>query len=347
MNRTGIKGSAGKTIRIRPVLTFIAGLLIFSFLVYLGGTRGIEKNLHPEVTPLVFCFIAHFLVLLIGSLRWGYLIDTMMQEKVCSSFEYFFYFVGGAFTGQYISKLGGDFLVRPGLLKKKENIPYKKGVMAVFIEKTIDMLLIFILLIPAGLYFLKVLSARTTMIVTLLLPFIVFFFFIFKNSRVISLLKRISFSLLTMIGKIPLLNRFAKASYFEKLEKLDAFSLFRKKSLLYLFSLTLLRYFLLILRLYFLTSALKLGIPIIVIILGIPVAQTSLLFSFTPGALGVLEGGWYVVLSLAGVLRENISTFLIGQRIYWTLFIGIIFFIVYVCFGIMKHLNPGEKTDPG
>ncbi len=83
---------------------------------------------------------------------------------------------------------------------------------------------------------------------------------------------------------------------------------------------SILRIFAFSLRLFFLAYGINVTISYLVILLGIPVGQLSLLFSFTPGAIGVLEGGWFGVLKVANVPKGIIGNFLVGQRFYWIVF---------------------------
>ena len=109
--------------------------------------------------------------------------------------------------------------------------------------------------------------------------------------------------------------------------------------MLNIFSLTLLRFLFLVLRLYLLNESLDLGIPVALFVAGIPIAQLTLALALTPGALGFLEGGWYAVLTLGGVAEIERSAFLIGQRAYWSIFIGLIFLLTYILLGINNFLS--------
>jgi len=51
------------------------------------------------------------------------------------------------------------------------------------------------------------------------------------------------------------------------------------------------------------------------VILAMPLAQLTMLFAFTPGALGIFEGGWFVILKLIGLAAVDIATFIIGFRL--------------------------------
>jgi uncharacterized membrane protein YbhN (UPF0104 family) len=101
---------------------------------------------------------------------------------------------------------------------------------------------------------------------------------------------------------------------------------------------TLLRHVFILARLYSLVAALGITIPVSVLLAGIPVAQLSLLLAFTPGALGILEGGWYVVLVIGGVAAADIAAFLLGQRVYSLAATSLIFLLSYLLFGARRLL---------
>lgn len=94
--------------------------------------------------------------------------------------------------------------------------------------------------------------------------------------------------------------------------------------------LSIMRYFTLSLRIIFLVFALNLSIDYLVILFGMPLSQLSLIFSLTPGAMGFLEGGWFVVFLLAGIDKASTSLFLLGQRFFWLIFNGLILIIPFV-----------------
>jgi uncharacterized membrane protein YbhN (UPF0104 family) len=72
------------------------------------------------------------------------------------------------------------------------------------------------------------------------------------------------------------------------------------------------------------------AVPPLLIWVGIPIAQLGLLLAVTPGALGALEAGWLGVLLLAGLPRQDIATFLIGQRAALFVFIFVLGAISYL-----------------
>lgn len=330
------KHDAEKKIKLINIFGYILGLSIFSFIIYIGGTKSIKANLRPALFPFFCCFISNFFIFLIGSLRWSYITNKIEKRKVCSYFDYFFYFMSSSFSAQFIPRGGGDFILRPGLLNRSKKVPFKKGVLAVFLEKAVDFLFIFIFIVPAILYIFNILTSNQFIFTILLILAGLFFLFVFKNPIFINITKKGLHRLLSSLKKLPILHKIIKDSYFLKLENLHEFKLLREKSLFSLLTLTLLKYFFLCTRLYFLSVALGLNIPGLAIFAGIPIAQLSLILSFTPGALGILEGGWYAVFAITGISEEKIITFLIGQRIYWFVFTTGIFLLSYLVFGAKK-----------
>lgn len=324
----------------KKVIGFSIGLLIFLVIIYIGGKKSIEMVVKPLFIPLFFCFIFFTFFFITHSLRWGYITNKIERKKVCPYFTYCFYSATTFFANEYLPRVGGDFLLRPGLLNKMDGVLFKRGFMTVFFEKILDFLLMIIFIIPSVLYILKILPFQYALLIILLELFVLFFFFLFKNHVFIKILKKVILVFLLFLKKVPFLNKRIKESYFLKLENIHGVDVLGKKALFTLLAITILRYSFLVGRIYFLSLALGLNIPLSVLFLGIPIAQFSLLLAPTPGALGVLEGGWYFVLALSGISQANIATFLVGQRVYWFIFTSIIFLSVYLIFGIT-----GAKKD--
>jgi uncharacterized protein (TIRG00374 family) len=152
-------------------------------------------------------------------------------------------------------------------------------------------------------------------------------------------LKKLFIRVYFILKKIPFLNRLVRDGYLEKIKHLDRLELLEWEALLNLFSMTLVRYLLVVSRLYFLALALALSIPLPILFVGLPIAQLSLALSLTPGGLGILEGGWYAVLAIAGISQVERATFLISQRTYFLIFPSVIFLIAYLIFGAKRVLK--------
>jgi uncharacterized protein (TIRG00374 family) len=317
---------------------FILGLVLFAGLIYIGGAEAVKSNFSPLILPLSLYFLFSFLLFFTGSIRWGYLLKQMSTQTVGSRLEIFFYFMSSVFASLYIPRLGSDFLVRPGLLKREKKIPYKEGVLSVFIEKNLDILPVLIFLGPALLGIFKIIAAWQALALAFVLLAAVFFFFTYNNRLFIRLLTHFFRAVLKVLGTLPLLKKLVKPQHQEKLRRLDQFQILSRTSLMVLMSFTALRFVFLAARLYFLKEALSLdGITLLILFFGLPVAQFSELFSFTPGALGILEGGWYAVFVLAHIPSGQAVAFLVGQRLYLYASASLIFLAAYILFGIKRN----------
>ncbi len=325
--------------RWQTVLGYLIGLAILVTLIYLGGVKSIQATFSPNPGFLLLTFIAHLALSTISAIRWGYMINVMEKYKVCSYYSYFFAFISGNFFGQYISRAGGDLLLRPSILNRISGVSLKNGFYAVFLEKVLDIIFIFIVLIPAILYLFNLTTGFISLLILSVSLIFLLYLFVWKNIGLLAVLKKLLERIFFILKKMFLLNRLAKDRYLEKIRHLDKLALFEREALLNLFTMTLVRYLTVVCRLYFLAIALDLSIPLPVLFVGLPIAQLSLALSFTPGGLGVLEGGWYAVFAIAGIPQVDRVTFLIGQRVYFLIFPSIIFLISYLVFGAKRWLQ--------
>jgi uncharacterized membrane protein YbhN (UPF0104 family) len=154
-------------------------------------------------------------------------------------------------------------------------------------------------------------------------------------------------SAVTVVKKIPLIDKLFQGKFPVQIDNLNSLRILGKKTIILIFFLTIFRFILLVIRLYLLNKSLELGIPLHLFIVGIPIAQMALAFAITPGAIGFLEGGWYAILTSGGISEIERSAFLIGQRVYLSLFIGIIFILTYLILGVsqLNKLKTNEKNS--
>jgi uncharacterized protein (TIRG00374 family) len=330
--------------RRKKAVGYFVGLAVIALLVYLGGPRAIEATVRPRIGHLIGSFLANLLMLSTSSTRWGYIVNNMEGTRVCSYGRYFSFFISGRFLGQYVSRAGGDFLLRPGLLNRVEGVSLSKGMSASLLDKAFDLALIALLIIPSALQLLGIITESVAIGVAAALLAFLALLLLWKGSALVTALQSVLYRMLSLLRRIPLLRRIATEKRQGTIKNLDRLELLEGKSLLVILALTLMRYLTVISRLYLLVLALDLSIPLSVLLPGIIVAQSSLIFAFTPGALGILEGGWYMVLSAAGVPQVERTTFLIGQRVYWFIFTTVIFLVVYLASGA-RWLKKQRHTE--
>jgi uncharacterized membrane protein YbhN (UPF0104 family) len=68
-------------------------------------------------------------------------------------------------------------------------------------------------------------------------------------------------------------------------------------------------------------QAVGLSCPWILVAAGFPAVQLSLVVAVTPGGLGFFDAGWYGVLLLGGMTKQDALAFVVAQRAYLTVFV--------------------------
>ncbi len=148
-------------------------------------------------------------------------------------------------------------------------------------------------------------------------PIVIFSFFIFyflinnKKSNILKIIFYLNKIFLIVIKKLHLLNK-----------NFDLNSLNNNWSLLFsspqikkLYSLSIIKFILNILLIYFTFKTFHINISFLNVFLAVPLVDLSMLFAFTPGALGIFEGGWFIILKILAFSPMDINTFIIGGRL--------------------------------
>jgi uncharacterized protein (TIRG00374 family) len=319
--------------RWTKALGYVVGLAVIAILVYLGGPTAVRATVKPRIGYLLLCFLANLFMLAASSLRWGYIVDAIEGRRVCSYWSYFSFFISGRFLGQYVSRAGGDFLLRPGLLSQTNEVALSKAVSASLLDKAFDLAIVALLIVPSVLYLVGIVPGFVSAAIAAALLSPLSYVLLWKTSALVALLQSGLRRAHALLSRLPLLRRVTKHDHLNSISNLDKLKLLERKSLLAILAMTSARYFLVVARLYLLVMALDLSIPVSILLPGIVVAQAGLILAFTPGALGILEGGWYVILGAAGIPQTERSAFLLGQRVYWFIFTTVVFLVVYLVSG--------------
>ena len=320
------------------------GLGLFFVFILLGN--GLIPTsiivLKPNLYFLSLYFFSTLLLLIISGLRWGYLVTELTKVRVCSYFDYFFYHVMGRFSSQYVSQIVGDLFIKPGALKKVKGVALDKAVSASFIDKCFDFIVIVAFIIPSALYFLDIVSTIVAVFIVFTFLFLLSALVIFKGAAVVSYVEAATMKSENFLRRFLFTKKLFKSDRSEKIQKLEYANSLSGQSLMLIITLSIVRYLILVLSVYFLSKSFGLNISPVIFFMGTPVAQLSMFFAFTPGALGFLEGGWYAVLILSGITRSDITVFLLGQRAYLFIAIGGIFLVSLLLFEVKRLIFPDK-----
>jgi len=295
------------------ILKYIIGILFIILIVRYINIKNLSGIINPEYSYIFLAFFATLLAFFLDSVRWKILTDEISGRKICSIFNYFRIYIRCLSLGQFVSQSGGLLVLRPVLMKKKYKLSYRESYISLFIEKVADLyfILVFILIFLINFFIDKYLIPAMSIILPL--SFLIYY-------RYAYIFERLGFLLLKKINKLR-----KKKTYLPDLSDVKRFDSFKMVGLL-----SLTRVFLYSLRFFLIAQALSLAIPYKYILLGMPVAQLSLIFAFTPGALGILEAGWAGVLGLFSFQKAVIGNFVLGFRFYWLIFSFVIYILSYI-----------------
>ncbi len=302
-------------------IKYAVGIILLIPFVYYAGINSVKTIITPKPVYIFLAFCFTCLAYFVDSLRWGMIINEVAKKKVCSYKEYFVIYASSMSLSQFISQTGGMFILRPVILKEKYNLDFRFSYISIIIEKSADFFFLFVFLSNSVIYFF-VRDFRVTLLT--LSVSLVIGYFLYSNFGFI--FEKIAYVLLKKIKEFR--NRKNKNTMNEVvLDDLNKFQSYSKIAFI-----SIIRVFIFSLRLFFLILGIKLAIPYLIILLGIPIAQLSLIFSITPGAMGILEGGWLGALTMVNIPKDIIGTFLVGQRFYLLVFDLLVLLLYFTLF---------------
>lgn len=313
-------------------IRLLIGILIFLPFLYYSGIDAVKNAVKANILYIACSFSLTLIVYFLDSIRWGYITNSLIKTKEISYIQYFIIHLNSVGLGQFISQTGGLIFFRPFFLKKKASIKYKTSLTAIFFEKVADFYYLLIILINTVFF----LSIKNTKIIIITIPISLFLgnLIYIKTARKLELFSINFFSKFSSIK-----NKISKYN-----NNLILYNSNKSRSYLFISIITIIRFIILSLRLFFLVLALNINMPFILILLGIPVSQLSLLFALTPGAIGILEGGWLGFLTISNINKDIIGNFLIGQRFYWIIFSILFLIIANIINIIIKNKGQNKRN---
>jgi uncharacterized protein (TIRG00374 family) len=292
----------------RNRLLWVAGVILMAAFVWWGrGDIGKMLNLRP--IPLALCLILTLGMALTSVAKWRICLRSMGEEG--ASFRALFhYFMIGRVLGLVIPMELGDLSARTVSLKCEHSISVGRGSYSVYLERSFDILVSVILLVPSTLFILDVIGPTTGLVIAgigFVAGLVCFALFARRTVELLALLYGL---LLKAICRIPWLRGRVDAEAESKaLAVADLGSAAPKLYLLSGFKFLLTAF-----RFAAIAVAVGISVGLAEIMLFAPGAQFALVFSVTPGGLGVVDWSWSGLLYKIGVDRHDIVPYLISLR---------------------------------
>ena len=297
------------------------GVALFLGLVWYGGTSDLSRVLEADPIWLVGAFVSTVFITVFWARRWGLLANKLSGLSTVSGWWYYHCLILSRAVSLFVPESVGAFGTGTLSLRFSSGVPMTIGLYSLVLDRLFDLLTALTLALPAILFVLRIWPAIPSYALYISILGILWVILEVKHRTItIFLLKSYSW-LITVGSDIPVIgSRFQPLEICE--EELKSLLTAQDARKLYFNNFGKLLF--VVLRWYSLSLAFHLPVSFAWILFGSSIVQVSRIFSVTPGSLGVLEAGWYAVLSLGGVNGPLIIAFLIGQRVLISTFVLIL-----------------------
>jgi uncharacterized protein (TIRG00374 family) len=307
--------------RLLSWLINLSGVLILGLILYSGGIEAWQQIVRGDWGYVLAALAVTLLWNMVAAYRWSLVTQQVAGEPANFAYKYYFtYHMIGMVTGQVLPITIGMLGGRPAALSLSREVSIRRAALSVFLDKFFDLMLALLLVGPVALYLIDWIDLPLAL--GLMGGMVLFGAAVvgWKYEQLLRVVGRVASHLVQPLARIPVIGRRLVRRLPQQLERLSTETFLSNRSAARSFALTLVLYCLLSARLFFIAQALRLDIPWHLLAMGVCVTQLALIFSITPGSLGFLEGGWWAVLSLAGLTQEQYYYFIIGRRAYVLVF---------------------------
>lgn len=310
--------------KYKGIILTIFGISLFLLIIFLNREVSFDSFTNINLGYLILAFIFIYLAITLEAGRWGWIINILTGKKILPYRKYFFYYSLSAMFGIIGIQEVSVLTTQLGTLSL-EKIPPSKIINAYLVNKIINTINLISICWISILYFLNFITLQTSIVFVIITFFCTYFIISIKKINFTALVFYFNKLIIKMAKLIPALK---KKQFSESSEKIIISSKILKK--LYLIS--ILKFSFLTIATFFVFKSLKLNIDISQVFLALPISQLSIVFSFTPGALGIMETGWFIILKTLAFSAVNINTFLIGYRVITYPMIILVALINYLIF---------------
>ena len=312
------------------VVLGLLGLATLGLILYAGGISAWQRVLRADPLWVGVAFTCTVLLTYVSAGHWALIANSVAGNRVCSTRAYYYYLMMGKTVGLVLPEAVGVYAVGPLAMRAQGHASFRLAFGTLFLDKMFDLGLSGLLLLPTVAFALQVVSLQVCALLFVLVFVGIGVAMLGWYKGLVALVFRLRDWLADCATGHPMLRRALRGRAVGQLLALSADQVPPRGIALAAYGFTVLRYLLMTARFASVSQAVGVAVPPLLLFVGIPIAQLGLLLAVTPGAIGTLEAGWLGVLLIAGLPRQEIATFLIGQRAALFVFILVLGSISYV-----------------
>lgn len=299
----------------------LAGILIFALILYSGGIEAWQQIVQGDWRYVAAALAVTLLWNMVAAYRWSLVTNQVAGDQADFPYRYYFtYHMIGMITGQVLPITVGMLGGRPVALSLSRGVSLRRAALSVFLDKLFDLILALLFVGPVVIYLIGWISLPVAFGLMGGAVAIGVVLAGWQYEQLMKWVGRVASRLAQPLARVPVIGSRLVRRLPQQLERLSSETFLTNRSAVQILLLTLVLYSLLSARLFFIAQALRLEIPWYLLAMGVCVTQLALIFSVTPGSLGFLEGGWWAVLSLAGLTQDQFYFFVIGRRAFVLVF---------------------------
>jgi uncharacterized protein (TIRG00374 family) len=275
------------------------------------GRSDLARLLSLRPLPLVLCLALTLAMALTSVWKWRVCLQSMGEPCAADVRSLFHYFMVGRVLGLVVPMELGDLCARTMSLKFKHDLSLGRGTYSVYLERSFDVAVSAVLLVPSALFILGVVGPGAGMAIALIGFAAGLVCFAAWGRQTLHFLVGLFGLILRGVSRIPGLRNRVKAQ--SEIQNLAVADIGRVAAKLYLLS--GLKFLWTALRFAVVAMATGMAVGVSEILLFAPGAQLALVFSVTPGGLGVVDWSWSGLLLKIGVARNDIVPYLVTLRL--------------------------------
>ncbi len=324
-----------KTLKQLALLALGCGLC--GGLLYFGGVDRIPGPDEMLLWPLAGGFLLTTAVAWSVAVRWGILANALSQQRLAGWHDYYFYYISCLVVGLAVPKDLADFGGRTVWLRQAHKIDLARAGTSVVVDRICDILTALLFLVAALPFWLGWVDAAWGALLMGAAAIAVLALLFLRSDLLLENLDRGIGWTARAASRLPFV-----ADIEERLPRLGGLE---GNLGLRLFLLSICKFGCVVASLVLYAEALDIPIPSHLFLLGAPVAQVAYLFAFTPGGLGILELGWFTILTLGGVASESASAYVVIQRLLVTLLLVALVGLSYGYYALAAIFGGGRVGE--